>query len=276
MEIPELPPLPSTMPSAAPPAAIVQVDKPRALGPSFPSISPATEASFRAFETMIGGRQTLVSKLALTVSSKAEEAIVGLLADPAHDKIPLGVLCRLGKIPLRKLMELYRDAALVMSQVQAIDKVAESLPAVAVDVMNRAQTHRVTCATCQGTTTIQPEPTKDDKNPDPKTCPDCRGYGNHIAEPDHEVQKTALALGGFLKKDSGTSITLQQNNQQLVMAGSSAGFDEVIEKLDTVLFGAARDRVARRAQTVVDADLVAPADPADTEGAAPPTGAPQP
>lgn len=271
MAIPPLPPLPAAPEPAAPTAIqpAAQAKPPAAI--TFPSVSPTTVAQFQAFETMVGGRAALCAKLALVARGKEEERIVGLLADPQHDAVSLAAVCRFGKIPLRQLMELYRDAALVVGQVQAIDQVASGLPAVAADVMARAVEHYVDCAGCTGTGSVTPEPTKDKPNPAPEPCKVCRGIGQLKQAPEHEIQKTALTLGGMLKKDGGTSITLQQNNQQIVGMGAAGGFDDLIEKLDTVLFGAARDRVARREQTVVDADLVAPGDVTDDGAEAAPS-----
>jgi hypothetical protein len=265
---------PARAPKAAPAAALAQV---------IPSVSAATAASYQAFESVCGGRASLVAKLALVASSKDEEYIVGLLADPRYDAEPLAGLCRIGKISLRRLMELYRDAALVSAQVGAIDKVAQGLTGVAADVMARAVTHYVTCHGCQGTGTFVPEPTKDKPNPQSEPCRTCRGVGQLEAQPEHEVQKTALQLGGLLKKD-GTSggITIQQNNQQLNLAGGSAGFDDLVEKMDEVLFGSARERVSQRVHTAhVDPGTAAPATDDIVEGetldgpqAAPPEAAP--
>lgn len=273
--IPELPELPPLLPPAVPaivaaPATPPTVVQAPPTEPTFPSVGPATEQSFRAFEALVGGRALLAGKLALVAQGKAEDQIVGLLADPRNDKISLAAICRKGRIQLRQLMELYRDASLVQAQVSAIDKVAAGLPGVAADVMTRSVTHYIDCYACNGTTTYTPEPTKDIPNPGPQPCETCSGVGKLIAQPNHEVQKTALTLGGLLRKDGGgVQVNVQQNNNQIVGLGASGGFDDLVEKLDTVLFGTARDRIAQRAHTVVEGDIMPPAEPeSPTAGAA--------
>lgn len=237
---------------------------------TIPSVSPATTASFKAFESICGGRQALVAKLALVAAGKDEDYVVGLLADPRYEHEPLAGVCRAGKITLQRLMGLYRDAALVSAQVGAIDRVAQGLPAVAADVMTRSIEHRVTCPVCQGLATITPNPTKDDPNPEPRPCRACAGHGSTIEQPAHETQKTALELGGLLKKGGG--LTIQQNNQQIALSAGSAGFGDLVEKLDEVLFGSARDRVKAGEQTVfTEAEVIQPTAPpeASEEGTAP-------
>lgn len=268
MELPELPPLSAT-PKPQPPArAVPAVPVPPAAAlqrVTIPQVSPTTAAQFQAFEQIIGGRAALVAKLALVASSKDEDYIVGLLSDPKYDSESLAGICRVGKISLSKLLQLYRDAALTQAQVGAIDKVAARLPDVAKDVMDRATEHRVTCQVCQGTTKVTPSPTAKVPNPQPEQCRACAGYGSTITQPDHETQKTALELGGLLKKGGG-GLTIQQTNVQANLQGGSAGFDDLVEKMDELLFGNARDRVATRKQTeFVDAGAEA-APPAASEG----------
>jgi hypothetical protein len=283
VEFPDLPPLgsrPAPEPPAAKPAAAalpaVAASVPAAAQAiTIPKVSPATAASFQAFESICGGREALVTKLSLVASSKDEDYVVGLLADPRYDRESLASLCRIGKVSLQRLMSLYRDAALVSAQVGAIDRVATGLPAVAADVMTRAIEHRVTCPICQGLTTITPAPTKDKPNPTPEPCRACGGFGSTVAQPEHEVQKTALELGGLLKKGGG-GLTIQQNNTQVALAGGAAGFDEMIEKLDEVLFGTARDRVKVKEQTTyVEAESVTQV-PGAEDDAAPPANPPAP
>lgn len=233
---------------------------------AIPPVSPATAASFAAFEAVVGGRAQLCAKLALVAQSRDDEYVVGLLADPRYDHEPLAGLCRIGKISLKRLMELYRDAALVSSQVRSIERVADRLPAVAEDVMARATEHRVTCGTCQGACTItvqDPPEKKGDEPPPPRqvACPACRGYGSVIEQPDHEVQKTALEIGGLLARGKG-GLTIQQTQVNANLAASGgANFGELMEKLDGVLFGDARSRVSRAPQTdFVEATVVEPAE----------------
>jgi hypothetical protein len=264
-------PVPNALPS---PAALAPAP------PPLPAISKTTEHAFAAFENLVGGRAPLAAALSLVEDGKGAAGMVaGLLADPVYDEIPLGVLCRKARITLKQLMDLYREASLVQAHVGAIQHVARSLPAVASDVMTRAVTHWVTCTACNGLGEVTPDPTKEIPNPSPGPCRSCNGRGQLACEPDHDTQKTALSLGGLLKKDVG-GVNVSVTQQSATVIGGAGGFDAVVEKMDQILFGDARSRLSGLRQTafveqpaaqaspaspaapVIDAEIASPASPA--------------
>jgi hypothetical protein len=121
----------------------------RALDKAFDPELPAVRKAIDALEVAMGGRQSLIDTLS-TADDPDVEYLLGLIADPRSDDKSLGHLCDQGNITPGQLLKLYRTARIARAQVLALDKVAERTPAVAADVMRRAENHYRICESCAG------------------------------------------------------------------------------------------------------------------------------
>lgn len=169
-----------------------------------------------------------------------------LAADPENDKLSLAEICSLGKVPIGKVMNLVKQAALTRAQLLSTLKVAEQLPDVAAAVMRDAIPGERPCQICQGIGTMMPEPTKENPNPSPVQCVACNGKGTQLYSPELGVRKVALQLGGLMERGdhSAKGITMIQTNLNKASAsGEQSHYDKLVAVADTLLYGTGRDRM---------------------------------
>lgn len=186
-----------------------------------------------------GGRQQLVADTAAIADllDPKYQKLAQLLADPRNDRKSLARLCNEAKVPVRGFLSLLRDTKLARAQLAASTRIADRLPEVAEDVMVRATTHYVTCSTCGGHKTVLHTALADGElRTELVECGICRGSGQVVAEPSHDVQKTALEIGGLIKKGGGIQIGVQQNagvrgGSGVVSMGTTVSFREATDKL---------------------------------------------
>lgn len=141
---------------------------------------------------------------------------------------------------LHDLIKVFQEAAKTRGQMLAISRIAEKIPDVAAAVMEDATPGVKTCGLCLGATRL-PKPTADDPQATAE-CHECRGTGLVHHHPEHDVQKTALKIAGLLDSHKGMNLNILQ--QQLnAPRTDTLGFDQLMEGLDTVLYGKGRDRL---------------------------------
>jgi hypothetical protein len=225
------------------------------LTPAQRSLTPMEEAAFAALETELGGRSALVAALSAAHLPKGMDPVLGLIADPIHQHESLGQICALAGVRIPALLEVVKSAALVKGQILATQRVAMALPDVAAAVMLDATPGLRDCGRCLGARYIS-KPTNE--NPDAQAeCPECQGTGTIVHRPDHDVQKTALKIGGLLGgpgggKAGGVNVAVLQSTTQ-VNPGDSTTYDAMIGLLDRALYGEGRDRLRQgREQTAID------------------------
>jgi hypothetical protein len=178
--------------------------------------NPSVDKALTAFEQEMGGREAVIEVLAHAPVDEEVQYLMLLLGDPSSDTRSLASLCIDGDIEPGKLLSLIRDGEMSKAQARSLRRVAKLLPDVAEDTMKRALPMQIRCPDCGGT-----------KN----SCVTCGGRGSVEKEPSLERQKTALELGGLLKKQA--PINIQQNQFQGVMAASLREFQV---KSDKVLY----------------------------------------
>lgn len=183
-----------------------------------------------------------------------------MLADPANDGVSLAKVCALAGMPLARLMKLFDQVVLVKGQLKARARIAEKLPDVAAGVMEDALPGERVCLTCNGFGQF-PMPTPNDKDA-VATCEACLGKGTVRHQPDTDVRKLALEIGGLLTKGSGTrTMIVNQNTAAAGAVGMGAGgasgtpesFDQLMAQLDGALYGSGRDRTRRGAGSAAQA-----------------------
>lgn len=205
------------------------------------AVTPAEEAAFATIEAEMGGRQKLVGVLASAQLPADLEFALALIADPLHDHESLAKVCALAHVSQAKLMKVFQEAAKSRGQLLAITRIAQKLPDVAVAVMEDAIPGIRICPRCQGACVVL-KPTNDDPTATAE-CPECKGLGDVIFRPDHEVQKTALKIGGLLDVGKGGGMNLnilQQNTQH--NPGDTGNFDTLMAGLDDLIYGKGRAR----------------------------------
>lgn len=226
-------------------------------------LSTALDQAMDRLEAELGGRTVLQDTALLAAIApsllpqdsilRAEKAdqLARLLADPAHAGQSLGTLARHCGLALKDLYTIYRDARTARAHLQAINTIAEHLPATVQDVMAKSAPYEGTCSRCLGAGSITALPTPDAPNPSPSPCTACGGDGTVTYQPDHDVQKTALTLGGLLKSGAGIAPSFSLVNTRTTVH-MGAGADAIIpidqhtsaflrmqQAADAILYGSA-------------------------------------
>lgn len=204
-------------------------------------VTPAEEAAFATVETEMGGRQKLISTLSTAQLPQPIARILGAIADPANDGVSLAKVCAAHDVSLSKLLDMFRTALLARGRLAATVRIATALPEVAQQVMEDAVGGERICSDCLGACRVS-EPTPEDSE---RTvpCALCRGRGKRQFTPDHEVQKTALKIGGLLESGGGTKIAVNQNMLNFGGGADSESYDRLVTALDTRLYGGGRARL---------------------------------
>lgn len=94
--------------------------------------------AIEAFARAVGGRDQLAESLAIAGAGSDVEHITALLLDPRYARWPLPRLCATAGISVAQLFAAYRKAGLARAHIRATHTIAEKLPAVVTDVMDRA------------------------------------------------------------------------------------------------------------------------------------------
>lgn len=222
-----------------------------AMTPEQRKVTPTEESAFAVLEAEFGGREAMVGALSLAQLPKDLTTLLGMLADPLHDHESLAKVCALANVPISKLMKACQEAIRVRGQLLAHKRIADALPDVAAAVMAEATPGWKQCLECLGARTVQVLVDNTDEegkkipgqHEETIQCKVCKGRGLVWHAPDHDVQKTALKIGGVLDTGKGMSVQVLQNNTQ-VNPGDTGNYDKMMEALDGVLYGAGRERLA--------------------------------
>lgn len=227
-------------------------------------LAPRNErAALATLEDEVGGRDKLIEHLNHSALTKEQEYFIGQLADPRNSKQSLAQIAKTAKISFGNLIKFFQDAGFVKAQLAANQKIWEKLPEVAGDVMEKAVTRVVDCQTCLGTGELVYDLAKPAswKEGDPlpqetKPCFICFGRKQITIEPAHEVQKTALEIGGLLKRgvNVGVNVGVQQNNN-FAMLGNDHMRD-LRAATDKILFPSRRGEREAQDGDVVEGEVV--------------------
>lgn len=219
-------------------------------------VTPAEEAAFATIEADMGGRQKLISTLATAQLPAPISRILGAIADPANDGVSLAKVCAAHDVSLAKLLDVFKVALLARGRLAATVRIATALPEVAQQVMEDAVGGNRVCPDCLGAKRVDDSTEKDPAGTKP--CARCKGKGEVRFIPDHEVQKTALKIGGLLEHGSGMKIAVNQNMLNLGGGGAdSESYDRLVAALDTRLYGGGRARLRAGDDDVVEGEELA-------------------
>jgi len=153
----------------------------------------AAKSTIALFEKALGGRESVVESLAID-STPAIQRFLRVLLDPEFDSYSLAELAEQAQIGLTDLLRAYRNATLIKAHILATKAIADRLPALAADVMDRAMPQEVMCPVCRGTGT-PPGGKKGD------LCKTCNSTGKITRAPTVARQRLALEIAELLRKD---------------------------------------------------------------------------
>lgn len=236
--------------------------EPATLGRQGMQVAPEGERkALSVFEKACGGREKLVEHLNHSALTGEQEYLVSMIADPANEKKSLATIAKIAKVPFGQVIKFFQDAGFAKAHLAASRKIWKRLPAVAEDVMAKAVARDLTCPECVGvgelTYYTKPSGWKkgDPLDSEVKACWKCQGLKTVRVEPEHEVQKTALEIGGLLKRgvQVGVNVGVQTNNSFAML-----GVDHLKNfraASDRILFPSRRGQGAPEGETV-DAEVV--------------------
>lgn len=198
----------------------------------------AQAAHLQQLERELGGRAALIVALqALPSPGKDLRYLRDLLADPTNDRIGLAEVCTSGHVTIGELLRAFQEGTLALAHLKATKAIGEALPRTVAHAMERSAPYENDCPTCQGTTTVTPEPSDAEPNPSPIDCPTCRATGKLRYDPEIDWAKLGLTLGGLLKTGGGIQIAVNQQTLQIPQTSPMATFEAVQAAIDEVLYG---------------------------------------
>lgn len=205
-----------------------------------PRLPVNAERELALLEEQFGGRQNLVQALTFAKQTKDVRYLLGLIADPEHNARSLAEICHMGRILPGELVAALASGADLRSQLLAKQHIAQRAPAVVAEVMQKAAEYEDDCSECQGLGMLTPDPTDDNKNPEPGQCATCKGTGRLRYPADGKCRDLALEMAGLVGGTGGGSVINVNQNVQMAnfQGGSYEGFERMQEAMDAVLFGA--------------------------------------
>lgn len=220
-------------------------------------ISATEKIALATFETELGGRQSLVAKLAAAQLDADGQRFLGMMADPENDQLSLAELCVRANVALPTVMGYVKSALQAKSFLLAQLSIAEHNPEVARHVMLDAIPGKRTCPTCQGLGTFGESVGTSNE---PPKCLECHGSGEINYLPELGIRKVALTLGGLLsaggKGAPTVGVAIHNHNTQVASrSGASGALDKVMQLTDHLLYGTGRDRLSTMREDA-DAEFV--------------------
>jgi hypothetical protein len=188
------------------------------------------------FEEALGGRDLLVEALLLAPPDPDRDALMGLLADPQNDYRTLGTIAGDLNFSAGEVLALFRDGERAKAQILALHEVTSQAPAVARDVMRRAQNHYRLCTGCNGSGEVWDQPKNKAGDPIGDAVKVahayCDGTGQILVDASLDHQKIALDLVGLLSKGGpGTVVNVDASQQMLVGALPFAQLQKAVQKV---------------------------------------------
>lgn len=187
------------------------------------------------------GRERFLACLLLTAHSDDRlDQLLQWTEDPALSARSVGDLAICAGFRAGELIKVLKETALLVGQAQALHVVAEHLPAVVQDLVTRAQNHYETCASCEGSGKITPDPTEAKPNPGPEPCKPCKGRGQVFVSADADRQDRVLEIARLLPESKGTQIGIVNNaagGREGAIPASSMGqlFTQLVAATDRIV-----------------------------------------
>jgi hypothetical protein len=190
-----------------------QQSEPQSLAVIDPEDFPASpvQDALATFEDTVGGRAQLIAVIESNPKLQPfEQRLVNKLATSTLKSLPLVELCVEADCTIGQLFDAYKRGHLARAHVQAISEIADQVPAIVKDILDKCQTTTQPCASCEGSGEI-----------DAKDCGTCKGSGSVVVASSLDHQKVVLGLLGFLQK--GANVNVNTNVQTNVIATASGG-----------------------------------------------------
>ncbi len=165
----------------------------------------------------------------------------------------------------RELVAALASGTDLRSQLLSKQRIAQRIPTVVGEVMQKAAEYEDDCTECMGTGKLTADPTPEDRNPGPVTCDTCRGAGRLRFPADGKCRDLALEMAGLVG-GGGPGVTVNTQVNVANMGSSYEGFERMQEAMDVILFGAQAvpgGAGAAGEEPAVDATVVG--SPADAE-----------
>jgi hypothetical protein len=149
----------------------------------------------------MGGREEISQILPFAPLTPKQQGLLGLLADPKRAKDSLAKLCGEAEILPGELLELLRNASMARSLAASFKVMADGLPAVTEDVLDKATDAVVDCPECFKTGAVA----------DDAVCPRCHGRGEILRPSDFARQKLLGDWAGLTPQKSGVNVQVGVN-----------------------------------------------------------------
>jgi len=177
-------------------------------------VSKAIVKATTNLEREWGGREAVVDVLRYLPEESRFRTLADALSDPDNDDLSIALLCANLGIKPSQILTIFRDARAAKALAESMDQVYSGLPRVAGTAMKLGHQHDQLCSVCEGIGSIDLNRDKEEEEPKLERCKRCNGRGRVVYTPDNERVKTALEIGGLLKK-SQTNITIDQSKKQM-------------------------------------------------------------
>lgn len=225
-----------------------------------PQLPVNAQKELAELERDFGGRQNLVQALTFAKQTKDVRYLLGLIADPDNNSRSLADICHMGRILPGELVAALASGAELRSQLLAKQHIARGLPGIVQEVVQKAAEYEDDCSVCQGLGMTTPDPTPENKNPEPEKCELCRGSGRLRYPADGKCRDLALEMAGLTGQGGGVHVNTSVQVAQFAGGGSYEGFERMQEAMDQVLYGAAvvPDLRSEQAEPAIDADVIPP------------------
>ncbi|MHC4734607.1 MAG: hypothetical protein ACYTDW_09130 [Planctomycetota bacterium] len=190
------------------------------------TIAERSAKALATIEQTLGGRLAVIEALQYADLGADETRVVERISDPDNDKLSLYRVCAEEGVGVGKFLQIFQQAAITKSILNALVAQADRVGDVVEDVMDRALPLDVPCPKCHG----------EEKE---KPCIRCTGTGKIKKPPSISRQKLALDLYRMLQKGGPQIVAINQN---LTDPGKADRMlKTMMEATDRVLY--ARDQI---------------------------------
>ena len=202
--------------------------------------------SISLIDWLAGDRAHLTELILLAnEASPDRQNLLNVLADPHAKKQSLTTVLARAKVAPNTFFLLLNEARLCEARAITTRQIAEAMPILVEDAMEKGAPHQRICLDCHGKKTCQSlvpskEPGEEGRlivatNP----CTGCGGTGLVRTEATSDDRRTALEVSGLLKKGGGITITQTQQTGIALpppdsLADLIAATDRVLQPLRTL------------------------------------------
>lgn len=174
-------------------------------------------------EHYAGGREAVIDLIGSHKLDKREEHFLRLLCDPARNGDSMVTICRDAGLSPNHIIDMLRDGAKAQGTAIGITIMAQSLPEVAQDIVEKSVDALVQCPNCLG----------EGYTAEDVKCTACHGRGEVFRSSDIDRQKMLADYTGLAPKKSGINIMNQQN---VGVSSSGTMFSKYVKMSDEAAY----------------------------------------